>query len=73
MTTFELVLLLCVWVATVGLAIYLEIKFSGNCCDEETELDPSLTRKSIISVLKHIGVKDIREEENGIAFNYQGN
>ena len=73
MTTFELVLLLCVWVATVGLAIYFEIKFSGNCCDEETELAPSLSRESIVSVLKRTGVKDVRKEENGIAFNYQGN
>ena len=66
-TTIELILLLCILVATVGLVIYFETANKHDSTIEETPL----TEENIIKSLDRIGATDINAEEDGIMFQYQ--
>lgn len=67
MTTIELILLLCILVATVGLVIYFE---TANKNDSTVEEIP-LTEENIIRSLDRIGAREIKPDGDGIMFQYQ--
>lgn len=72
MTTIELILLLCILVATVGLVIYFE-KNAAKFNDSTVKIveEKPLTEENIIKSLDRIGATDINADEDGIMFLYQ--
>ena len=72
MTTIQIILLLCILVATVGLVIYFE-KNAANETDGNVKLveEKPLTKENIIKSLDRIGATDINADEDGIMFLYQ--
>ena len=72
MTTIQIILLLCILVATVGLVIYFETKAANND-DSPVKIieEKPLTNENVIKVLTRFGATEIEEDEDGIAFSYQ--
>ena len=72
MTTFQIILLLCILVATVGLVIYFE-KNAAKFNDSTVKIveEKPLTEENIIKSLDRIGATDINADEDGIMFLYQ--
>ena len=72
MTTIELILLLCILVASVGLVIYFE-KNAAKDNDGTLKIveEIPLTEENIIKSLDRIGAKEIKPDGEGIMFLYQ--
>ena len=72
MTTIQIILLLCILVATVGLVIYFETKVANND-DSPVKIieEKPLTNENVIKVLTRFGATEIEEDDDVIAFSYQ--
>jgi cell division septal protein FtsQ len=72
MTTIQIILLLCILVATVGLVIYFE-KNAAKFNDSTVKIveEKPLTEENIIKSLNRIGATEIKADEDGIMFLYQ--
>ena len=74
MTTIQIILLLCILVATVGLVIYYETKAAKDCDGTVRLVDEKpLTKEGVVKVLTRFGATDIQEDNGGIAFRYKEN